>query len=297
VKLLMKLVMLVVVALVVLVFARNVVIKAAMVTGARVVAGMPLSIQKFDLDILNTSVDMEGLVIKNPSGFHDTILVDIPKILFAYARGSIFSGKIHVKKIEFDMKQFTVVKNEKGELNLDRLRALQGTQKPSTQTTKQEPKAPAKPIPVQIDTMRLKIGKVVYVDYSSGKPVTKEFRINLDQSYQNITDLYSVVRLIVLKAMMSSGISNLVNFDINGLQGSVTDTLSASTKMATEAAAKGLATLKTEAGNPSALAGQAGGVLKSASGTVENTAKEMAGGVKSVTSSLTNKLNPFKKSE
>ena len=265
-----------VVVLVVLVFARNVVIKAAMETGARVVAGMPLSIQKFDLDILHTAVDIEGLVLKNPSGFHDTVLVDIPKILVAYKRAAIFSGKIHLKNIEFDMAQFTVVKNEKGELNLDRLKALQGTQKaPARTTTKQEPKAPAKAIPIQIDLMRLKIGKVVYVDYSNGSPSTKEFLIDLDQSYQNITDLNSVVRLIVLKAMMSSGISHLVNFDIGGLEGTLTGSFNIPTKMAAEAAA----VLKTAGENPSALVGQSESVLKSS-----------ASAVKSVASSLKNKL-------
>lgn len=289
-KMLLKLVMFLVVVLVVLVLARNVVIKAAMETGARVVAGMPLSIQKFDLDILNTAVDMEGLVLKNPSGFHDTVLLDIPKILVAYQRGAIFSGKVHVKNIEFDMAQFTVVKNEKGELNLDRLRALQGTQKASAPTTSQKPQAPAKPIPIQIDMMRLKIGKVVYVDYSSGSPSTKEYPINFDQSFQNITDLNSVVRLIVLKAMMSSGISNLVNFDLGDLEGTLTGTFSTSTKMAAEVAAKSLDTLKTAATNPSTLAGKAEGALKDTTGAVENTAKGVASGVKSAASSLKNKL-------
>lgn len=289
-KLLLKLVMCLVVALVVLVLARNVVIKAAIETGARVVAGMPLSIQKFDLDILNTAVDLEGLVLKNPSGFHDTVLLDIPKILVAYQRGAIFSGKVHLKNIEFDMAQFTVVKNEKGELNLDRLRALQGTQKPSAPTTQQKPQAPAKPIPIQIDMMRLKIGKVVYVDYSSGKPSTKEFLINFDQSFQNITDLNSVARLIVLKAMMSSGISNLVNFDIGGLEGTLTGAFNTSTKLASQAAAESLKTLKTAAGNPSGIPGQAEAALKGTTSTVTESVKGVASGVKNAASSLKNKL-------
>ena len=294
-KLLGKLFMLLIVTVVVLVLARNIVIKAAAEAVVPAVTGLPLSIGKFDLDILNTSVDMEGLTLKNPSGFHDTELLDIPQILVAYERGAIFSGKIHLKNIKFDMKQFTVVKNEKGELNLDRLRALQGTQKPSSKTPSTAPTAPAKPIPVQIDMMHLKIGKVVYVDYSSGKPSTKEFRIDLDQSYENITDLNSVARLIVLKAMMSSGMSNLVNFDVAGLEGTLTGAFGTSTKMAAAAAAKSLDTLKNAAGNPSAIAGQAEGLFKGTPGAVENTAKGLTSGVTSAASSL-KKLNPFKKS-
>jgi len=293
-KILGKLMALLVVVLVILVLARNIVVKAAMETGVRLMTGMPLHVGKLDINLANSFVDIESLVVKNPAGYHDTALVDIPKILVAYNFQDILKGKVHLKNIEFDMKQFTVVKNEKGELNLDRLRALQGTQRPAAPTAKPAPKAPARAIPIQIDMMRLKIGKVVYVDYSSGQPSTKEFRIDLDQSFQNITDLNSVVRLIVLKAMMSSGISNLVSFDIGGLEGTLTGAFNTSTKLAAHAAAKSLNTLKTAAANPGTVATQTEDVLKGTTSTVENTAKEVTSGVKDAASSLKNKLKlPF----
>jgi hypothetical protein len=293
-KILVKSIVWLAVVLVVLVLARNMAVKVVVETGVRAVTGMPLSMGKFDLNLSKTLVDIEALVVKNPAGFHDTALVDIPRILVDYNLSDVFKGKVHLENLEFNMKQFTVVKNEKGELNLDRLKALQGTQKPSAQKTKAEPKAPAKAMPIQIDMMRLKIGKVVYADYSGASPSTKEFLINLDQSYQDITDLNSVVRLIVLKAMMSSGISNLVNFDVRSLEGSLTGAFNTSTKLAAQAAAKGLDTLKTAAGDPNAIAGQAGEVLKNTTGSVSDTTKEVAGSVKNAASSLKNKLKlPF----
>jgi hypothetical protein len=293
-KLIMKLVALLVVVLVVLVLARNVVVKAAVEHGVKRVTGMPLSLGKLDLNFQHSFVDLEELIVKNPSGFHDTSLVEIPKIFVGYNLSDILKGKVHLNNIQFDMKQFTVVRNERGELNLDRLKALQGTQKAPAQTTQQKPKTPAKAIPIQIDMMRLKIGKVVYTDYSGGQPSTKEFRINLDQSYENITDLNSVVRLIVLKAMMSSGISNLVSFDIGGLEGTLTGAFSTSTKLAAQAAAKSLDILKTAAENPSGIAGQVGGALEDTSGAAESTVTTVTGGVKNVASSLKNKLKlPF----
>jgi len=293
-KILGKIVGLLIVVLVVLVLARNVVVKAAVENGVKIVTGMPLSMGKLDLNFQKSFIDIENLTVKNPSGFHDTSLVEIPKIFVAYGLRDILGGKVHLRELEFNMKQFTVVKNEKGELNLDRLKALQGTQKTPEQATKPETKTPAKAMPIQIDTMRLKIGKVVYADYSGKNPSTKEFLINLDESFQNITDLNSVVRLIVFKAMMSSGISNLVNFDIGGLQGSLTGAFNSSTEFATQAAMKGLDTLKTAAANPNAITDQAGGVLKGTSGAVQNTAKDVTSGVKNAASTLKNKLKlPF----
>lgn len=293
-KILGKIVGLLIVVLVVLVLARNVVVKAAVENGVKIVTGMPLSMGKLDLNFQKSFIDIENLAVKNPSGFHDTSLVEIPKIFVAYGLRDILGGKVHLRELEFNMKQFTVVKNEKGELNLDRLKALQGTQKTPAQTTKPETKAPAKAMPIQIDTMRLKIGKVVYADYSGKNPSTKEFLINLDESFQNITDLNSVVRLIVLKAMMSSGIANLVNFDIGGLQGSLTGAFNSSTEFATQTAMKGLDALKTAAANPNAIADQAGGVLKGTSGAVQNTAKDVTSEVKNAASTLKSKLKlPF----
>jgi len=260
----------------------------------RLVTGMPLSMGKLDLNFQKSFVDLEDLVVKNPSGFHDTFLVEIPKIFVGYSFSDVLKGKVHLTGLEFNMKQFTVVKNEKGELNLDRLKALQGTQKPPAQTTQEKPKAPAKPVPIQIDMMRLKIGKVVFVDYSKGSPSTKEFLINLDQSYENITDLNSVVRLIVLKAMLSSGIANLVNFDLGGLEGTLTGAFNTSTKLAAQAAAKSLDALKTVTANPGAVADQTGAVLKGTTGAVGSAAKDAAGSVKSAASTLKNKLKlPF----
>ena len=289
-----KWIVLVIVVSAVLVFARNIVVKAAVETGVKIATGMPLSMGKLDLNFGKSFMDIEDLIVKNPSGFHDTSLVEISKIFVAYDLPGILKGKVHLKGLEFNMKQFTVVKNEKGELNLDRLKALQGTQKASQKGAR----VPVKGMPIQIDMMRLKIGKVVFVDYSGGSPSTKEFPINLDQSFQNITDLNSVVRLIVLKAMMSSGISHLVNFDIGGLEGTLTGAFNTSTKLAAQAAAKSLDTLKASAGDPNAIAGQAEGMFKGTPGVVENTAKEMTNSVKNAASSFKNKLKfSFGKSE
>ena len=123
-KLLGKLIMLLIEVLVVLVFARNVVVKAIAENGVRIATGMPLSLGRLDLNFPKSFVAIENLVVKNPSGFHGTSLVEIPKIFVEYDLPDIFRGKVHLKALEFDMKQFTIVKNAKGELTLDRLKAL-----------------------------------------------------------------------------------------------------------------------------------------------------------------------------
>ena len=93
---------------------------------------------------------------------------------------------------------------------------------------KQKGKAPG----IQIDTLELKIGKVVYKDYSGGgEPSVKEFNIGIDEKFQNIDDPNKVVSLIVVKALMNTTVAKLTNFDLQGLQGQIGDTLASAQKV------------------------------------------------------------------
>ena len=298
-KKVMDLLLVLVIAVAALVLARNVIVKAAVENGVRAVTGMPMTIKKLDLGLTQPYFDIEGLVVKNPAGFHGTTLVEIPKIFVAYDLQSILKGKIHLTDLEFDLKQFSVVKNEKGRLNLDSLKALQGQRSPQAAQKKaptQTGKAPA----IQIDNFRLKVGTAAYVDYSGGQPVTKDFNVGLDENYKNITDPNKLVTLIVVKVMMKTPLAMLSGFNLGGLEGSVSGILGSATDMAgqafalgmekvntTQVAAEGVAVLKGAAQGSGQLAGQAEGTLK-------ETASTVTGSVKGAASALKNKLKiPF----
>ncbi len=298
IRLIRNIVIIFVILIVGIVLGRNILVKGAVENGVKVVTGMPLSMGKLDLNLSNTLVDIENLVVRNPSGFHETSLVEIPKILVDYNLSDVFKGKVHLEALEFDMKQFTVVKNEKGQLNLDSLKAVQSQKQAPKEAPKPAPQEKGKAMPIQIDHFRLKIGKVSYVDYSSGQPVTKDFLINLDESYENITDPAKLVNLIVVKAMMSTTIANLTNFDLGSLQGSVSGVLASGKDMANAAASKGLEALKSTTGSAGQMAGQAGDALKGTTGAVSDTTKSVTSSVTNAASSLKNKLKlPFGKSE
>lgn len=224
----------VVVALILIVgVTKDAIIKVAVEQGAQVVTGLKLRMSGFSFGIIRGVVDIRGLKVLNPVGYKDPNMVDMPRIYVRYNLPAIISGKIYLPEINIDMKQFTVVKNEKGELNLNALKVVQAQKKGSGPSSGGEAKMP----PIQIDSLRLKIGKVVYKDYSrGGEPSVKEFNINLDEKYTNINNPYSVVSLIVVKALMNTTISGLTNFDLNGLQGSIPDTLGTAQKVTAETA-------------------------------------------------------------
>lgn len=243
--------------LLVLSFAKDMLVKVSVEKGVLVVTGLPLKIRGLSIGIMNTLVGIKDLRLFNPEGYKDEIMLDMPEIYVDYDLPAVFKGKIHLQEMRIDMRQFTVVKNEKGELNLDSLKVVQAQKegkKPQEKTAKEGGKAPD----IQIDSLELKIGKVLFKDYSrSGAPSVKEFNVNLDEKYENITDPYTLVSLIVVKTLMNTTIASLTNFDLGGLQGTVSDTLASAQKIVGDAAVQAEAAVQEGARQAQEAAAQA----------------------------------------
>jgi ElaB/YqjD/DUF883 family membrane-anchored ribosome-binding protein len=222
----------VLVALFALSIVKDAVIKTSVEKVAQFVTGLKLSIGSFRAGIVNTLVDIKNLKLFNPSGYKDAAMLEMSEIYVKYDLPAIFKKKIHLPELRIDMKEFTVVKNEKGELNLDSLKAVQAQK---TSPGKEGGKLPE----LAIDNFQLKIGKVIFKDYSQGgAPSVREFNINLNEKYTNVTNAYSLVSLIVVKALMNTSIASLTNFDLTGLQDSVSDVLGNAQKVTTETVQK-----------------------------------------------------------
>ena len=202
--------------------AKDLIIKVVVEKGVEVVTGLRLSTGSFNVGIFRPVVSIKNLKVYNPKGFEDPLMVDAPEIYVDYDLLSMIGGNAHLKEVRFNLAQFTVVKNRAGQLNLDALK-LVAAQKQGKPSATKAGKAPQ----IRIDKLSLKIGKVVYKDYSSGgAPSVREFNVNIDETYTNIDNPATLVSLIVVKALMNTSIANLANFDISGLSGSISDKLS-----------------------------------------------------------------------
>lgn len=201
-------------------------VKFSLEKGVQGITGLKLSIGTFKVGILRTLIDIEGLRLYNPRGFEDKVMLDMPKIYVNYDLPAFFKGKVHLNEVNVELKEFIVEKNRRGELNLDSLKMAQDDGKQKAAPKKSED------IKLQIDKMRLKVGKVVYKDYSQAdKPQIQEFDVNIDETYENITDLESVISLIMVKALAKTTVSRLANFEMNKLTDNITDQLLSSSKL------------------------------------------------------------------
>jgi hypothetical protein len=165
-------------------------------------------------------------------------MVDLPEIYVDYNLGAIMGGKAHLEEVRLNLKEFIVVKNEAGELNLDSLRVVKETE--GEEAEKDDSKKEKTEMPdIQIDLLELKIDKVIYKDYSKGgSPKVREFNVNIDERYENITDPQSFVRLIIVKALKNTTIASLANFNIGKLQKGLTDTVRKTAENALQAPGK-----------------------------------------------------------
>ncbi len=222
--------LIVVIILVGLVLAKNIIIKTAVSGGVKAATGLKLQIKGLRVGIFNSLIDIKDLKLFNPPDFTDKVMADVPLIYIDYDLGAFFKNKVHLEEMKLDLKEFVVVKNEKGELNLDSLKVVKEEkgEKVSKEKAPEEKKEAPK---IQIDDLSLKIGKVIYKDYSKGgSPQVKEFNVNIDEQYQNITDPNALVSLIVVKALTKTTIANLANFDISALQGQAAEAMGKATE-------------------------------------------------------------------
>ncbi|MBD3426093.1 MAG: hypothetical protein GF409_02545 [Candidatus Omnitrophica bacterium] len=202
------------------------ILKFSLERGVTGVTGLKLSISDFKVGLIKTMIDIRGLRLYNPRGFKDRIMLDMPKIYVDYDLLAFFKGRVHLSQVNIELREFIVEKNSRGELNLDSLKMAQdkGEQKKAPESKED--------IQLQIDNLRLKVGKVIYKDYSKQEqPQVQEFDVNIDETYNDITDLESVISLIMVKALAKTTVSRLANFELNKLTDNITDKLLSSSKL------------------------------------------------------------------
>ncbi|MBI4116008.1 MAG: hypothetical protein HY447_05505 [Candidatus Omnitrophica bacterium] len=281
--------------------ARNVIAKAAVENGVRFITGLKLNMQSLDIGLAGTSLGIQDLRIFNPQGYQDKIMLDMPEIYVNYELKPFFQKRVHLEEIRVHLKEFVIVKNEKGELNLDSLKAVRSQKREAIAEKSGKPKAKekGKAPDIQIDEFKLRIEQVYYKDYSrGGKPSVKKFNINLSESYSNITDPNAIVNLIVVKALMSTGLATLTNFDVSLLQSSLYDTLGSSRRIAAEAVTSAQGTLGLTAEQAKELIGSAPDDLKETAGKLGETTEGLTEDLSQTASALKEKLKlPFGKKE
>jgi len=197
-KLLRNIVIGFVIIVVVLIAARDIIIRFSMEEGIRVATGLKLTIDEFNIGLVQPTISIKGLKLYNPAGYPEPLMVDIPEVYCEYKPTEILKGQIALKQLRLTIQELTVIK-QGGQSNIDALKALQ-------------PKGGGPPPQFSVDDFTLNISKV----YFKQPPLSKEFDLNLSEHYTNISGVDDLVRLVVVSALSKTSIANLVN--LNGIK-------------------------------------------------------------------------------
>ena len=211
------------------IFAKNIIAKTAISAGVKAITGLKLNMKSLNIGVFKSLISIKGFKLFNPPGFfEDRLMIDMPEIYVDYDLKALLKGKVHLEELRLDLKEFIVVKNHKGELNLDSLKTIGLKKSASEKPTGKKSKASN----LQIDILELKIGKVIYKDYyNRTRPRIREFRVDINERYENINDPRKFTNLIVLKALMNTSIASLTDFDLGVLEDGLGDTLGVASKI------------------------------------------------------------------
>jgi uncharacterized protein involved in outer membrane biogenesis len=185
------------------------------------ITGLDMTLGEVKTGIKSTDIGITDIVIRNPKSFKDPVMLDMPYIYADYDLFAILKGEIHLNSMKIDIKEFSIIKNYDGTLNLDSLKPMQqiATQPDAKKSAKKEFLA------FKIDELDLKIDRIYYKDYSSGlMPYIRQYDLNIHKRFYDVTSADTVISLIVLEAVGGSGISSFLRLDIKGIKNSIKDT-------------------------------------------------------------------------
>lgn len=192
-------------SVILLVVARNIIVKTAVTKGIKSLTGVDVEIRKIDIGLFRPTVEITSLKVYNPEGFTDKLMADIPLVYVDYDLWGFLKNRAHFNKIKIEINELSVILNQQGKLNFDSFAMLM----PES--------GGGKPPDVSIDELYLKIAKVGYKGYF---PVagTKQmdFDPGIDETFNNVTDPSKVAGDVLKKILSRIGISNFAKFDISG---------------------------------------------------------------------------------
>lgn len=239
----------------VLFMAKGVIAKVALSAGVKKAVGVRLEIDSLAVGVFRSRVHAQGIRLHNPSGFPDPVMADLPELYVDYNLPAFLQGKTHLRELRVHLREFLVVKDAQGRLNLDSLKPVKEAKEKKEQ--KKEPE-PAKPGSFLIDDLNLKVEKVVYKDYSGGgAPTVQEFAVNLNERHRNVTDPSALGALIVSRALLHTTIASLANFDLRSLDDYGKSLLKFSGSTLTNIGGKAVGTATDTAGKAVDTAGKA----------------------------------------
>ena len=162
--------------------------------------GAPVSIEAVKMDWPNTGFDLRGLQIKNPEGFPDAILADIPLAIVSVDLPALKGGRLYFKTIGVDLKRLYIVHAPKIGLNILSLKAMQ-KEEPKTKGAAAKPKT----LPM-IGELVFSMRDITLVDLLGDKAKQETIHVGIrGATYHNLENIDDLVYILAMTALKQTG--------------------------------------------------------------------------------------------
>ncbi|HUA37699.1 MAG TPA: hypothetical protein VMA35_04780 [Candidatus Sulfopaludibacter sp.] len=165
-KWLLRLAILVVALVIVLLLARNTLLRVYLEHQIRVQTGMDAEIGSFSVGLVQPTVTIRNLRLYNPPAFAGTPFLDIPEIHAEYDSAALARHELHLTLMRFNLAELDIVKNQAGQTNIFSL----GLAVPSKKSGGHAGESFTKQTGLEfkgIDVLNVSIGTAKYIDLNN----------------------------------------------------------------------------------------------------------------------------------
>lgn len=182
--------------------------------------GFDATVSSLYANPFTASINIRGLEIDNPDTFPRKDFVVVNQFRTVVQPGSLFSNRIVVDNAVFDVALIAMVKNAEGETNVHVFETGVAGPPPEKSQSGQEQKPPPpqeKKPPKQflIRHLVVKLDKIIIADYSGPTPRVKEVPLNINHTFDNVTDLKQISGPLIADLSLA-GVGNFAG-DVLGL--------------------------------------------------------------------------------
>lgn len=176
-----------------------------------------VKIESLSWNAMQSSLQVKGLKIYNPVGFPQEELLDLTDIYIEYDLSALLKRELHLSWLELEANQIVVIKDSQGRLNLQEL----GPRKEADIHAREGRGPENKGWPLRIEVLKLKLGRVVYKDFSvSGKPKVEAYDLRLDRTYKGVTKASQVFDLMIMESLRPTALKGAAIYGMLSVAGS-----------------------------------------------------------------------------
>lgn len=187
-----------------LTFLTNYLSRILLVRSLETFAGLKASVGGVSVGMFKAGVRVKNLKVFQPEPFSPGVMADIPEIYVSYRPLSLLRRKLVFPEMRVYLRELYLVRNRNGDLNFRYLlrREREGEIFPSPGEGM---------LSFRIEELRLRIDRIVFKDYLRGNPPrVREFRVDMEETFHNVTDFSSLGRQILSRLLEKTALKSLL---------------------------------------------------------------------------------------